>query len=930
MAYPSSLDNLSESYLGTDQVSVVDHAGMHNSANAAINDIQAKLGIDSSAVTTSIDYLLKSTSSSDPGHKHTVASLTGIPDGSGTTNEISYWVDSNTLGSLTTATYPSLTELSYVKGVTSAIQTQLNAKFTLPSLTAGSILFSDGSTITQDNANLFWDNTNNKCAIGAGTQKLSRFTVQQAADGTITGTTSTHNSSPVIGSGTLFLSEVGIGDRISTSFASSTYYLVTAIASDTSMTVTPTLQGDFNPQTINIKHSLSRWDDSSGATRMLLSDEGYLGIGSTIFRPDYPLTIINSNGLAVSASNTGRRYTIGIDDSSGTTIFGRSDVNGNLTILFATDSATFSSTTATQLSFQINSGELNFVSANGGGAGKITFGRRVSDNNVAVGAAVEFWPTNTQTTPAAAVMAPGGGSYRAKWMPDGSFEAPSTSTHALVVKGIASQSANIYETQLSTGDVRGAINASGDFTNSQYTGSERFGAGASLPGAANTYSTAIGAAAVAGEAVGGSSTAVGASATANANSATAIGARTEADSDNALAIGAGAMAAQNSTAIGTSATASGVAAIAIGKSVSVTNNGAIAMGSSASASNGNAISIGASAICSGGNSLAIGASAEATALGTTVVGVSAEANQEGDIAIGNGAKATASQGTNIVIGYHSTITGTALRATVVGGDSIGTTGSYAVVLGYGSVATYSNVILLGAGTVATATNQFVAGASTIPMNDVFFGKGAVHATPTAYTINGTGGSGSNVVGADIQIAGGKGTGNAAGGSILFQTSDAGSTGTTLQTLTTKLTLTTDGRLYGSALHNNAGSVTGTTNQYIASGTYTPTLTNVTNVSASTAYVCQWIRVGNVVTVSGQVDIDITTTLLASELGMSLPIASDLASNTQCSGVATDDTEQTSTIRVRGDATNNRAQFSWTGQVGTDNLAYSFTFTYLII
>lgn len=33
-----------------------------------------------------------------------------------------------TLGSLSTATYPSLTELSYVKGVTSAIQTQLNAK----------------------------------------------------------------------------------------------------------------------------------------------------------------------------------------------------------------------------------------------------------------------------------------------------------------------------------------------------------------------------------------------------------------------------------------------------------------------------------------------------------------------------------------------------------------------------------------------------------------------------------------------------------------------------------------------------------------------------------------------------------------------------------------------------------------------------------
>lgn len=48
--------------------------------------------------------------------------------GSGTANELTYWVNSTTLGSLSTATYPSLTELSYVKGVTSSIQTQLNSK----------------------------------------------------------------------------------------------------------------------------------------------------------------------------------------------------------------------------------------------------------------------------------------------------------------------------------------------------------------------------------------------------------------------------------------------------------------------------------------------------------------------------------------------------------------------------------------------------------------------------------------------------------------------------------------------------------------------------------------------------------------------------------------------------------------------------------
>jgi hypothetical protein len=48
--------------------------------------------------------------------------------GTGTTNELAYFTGSTVIASLSTATYPSLTELSYVKGVTSSIQTQLNSK----------------------------------------------------------------------------------------------------------------------------------------------------------------------------------------------------------------------------------------------------------------------------------------------------------------------------------------------------------------------------------------------------------------------------------------------------------------------------------------------------------------------------------------------------------------------------------------------------------------------------------------------------------------------------------------------------------------------------------------------------------------------------------------------------------------------------------
>jgi len=73
--------------------------------------------------------------------------------GSGTANEIAYFTASTTLASLTTATYPSLTELSYVKGVTSSIQTQLNSKLSaaitsLNGLTGATQTFATGTTGT--------------------------------------------------------------------------------------------------------------------------------------------------------------------------------------------------------------------------------------------------------------------------------------------------------------------------------------------------------------------------------------------------------------------------------------------------------------------------------------------------------------------------------------------------------------------------------------------------------------------------------------------------------------------------------------------------------------------------------------------------------------------------------------------------------------
>ena len=47
--------------------------------------------------------------------------------------------------------------------------TAISGKFTLPSLTSGSVLFSDGTTIAQKNSNFFWNNTTNRLGLGTAT-----------------------------------------------------------------------------------------------------------------------------------------------------------------------------------------------------------------------------------------------------------------------------------------------------------------------------------------------------------------------------------------------------------------------------------------------------------------------------------------------------------------------------------------------------------------------------------------------------------------------------------------------------------------------------------------------------------------------------------------------------------------------------------------
>lgn len=209
----------------------------------------------------------------------------------------------------------------------------------------------------------------------------------------------------------------------------------------------------------------------------------------------------------------------------------------------------------------------------------------------------------------------------------------------------------------------------------------------------------------------------------------------------------------------------------------------------------NNCAIGANALLgttTGSENIAIGQGAlrsNTTGSSNLAIGNSAAFNLDGStytLAIGNFALQNVSGNYNTAMGYNA---GTSITSGA---------GNFMLGLGAGSDGGSANKITTGSGNIhiginsrgsgATASNEFVAGSSLYAITNVYFGEGPLDATPVAVTINGCGGDGTNIAGADLKLAGGKGTGTGAPGKVILQAPAVGSTGTTLQSLVDVLTI----------------------------------------------------------------------------------------------------------------------------------------------
>lgn len=119
---------------------------------------------------------------------------------------------------------------------------------------------------------------------------------------------------------------------------------------------------------------------------------------------------------------------------------------------------------------------------------------------------------------------------------------------------------------------------------------------------------------------------------------------------------------------------------------------------------------------------------------------------------------------------------------------IGIDGTYALNLTWNtaySMILGTNGIYLGNGSPATVLATPI---MQITSAGAYLGNGVTAAVPSGKLIAATGGSGANVAGAALTLAGGQSTGSAAGGSILFQVSPAGGAGSSANALATALTI----------------------------------------------------------------------------------------------------------------------------------------------
>lgn len=163
--------------------------------------------------------------------------------------------------------------------------------------TGGDVTLRYGTTNAES---LYWDDSDSEFvltdAIGIG----GSARVTGSATSVLTGSIDPIASTTVTGVGTAFQSELNVGDRITVTGETRT---VTAIASDTSLTVDTAFTDNANDTSPDKLAAALLIKDAAGNLDFVVSDQGYVGIGTR--SPSAALHVVPAGAVGASFQNDG-------------------------------------------------------------------------------------------------------------------------------------------------------------------------------------------------------------------------------------------------------------------------------------------------------------------------------------------------------------------------------------------------------------------------------------------------------------------------------------------------------------------------------------------------------------------------------------------------------------------------------------------------